>query len=255
MSKSIVGRVREKQVLSDSLDSHRSELIAVYGRRRIGKTYLIRQFYGDRITFSFTGLGDGNRKAQIKNFMLKLNEVTDDFKTAKQPADWLEAFTYLKTFIKGIRVSKKKKVIFIDEFPWVASHKSGFLPAFENFWNDYCTTRDDLVVVVCGSAAAYMVKKIIKNRKGLHNRISHKIKLKPFNLQETQAFFQYKGIILEEYEILKLYMVLGGVAEYLEQVKKGESAVTTIDRLCFQEGAHLEDEFDEVFKSLFNENS
>ncbi len=255
MSKTIVGRVYEQQVLTDSLTSHRSELVAIYGRRRTGKTYLIREFFGNNITFSFTGLSTGKRADQIKNFILKLNEVTNEFKKEKQPTDWLEAFSYLKTFLKGIKESKKKKVIFIDEFPWVDSHKSGFLAAFENFWNDYCTTRSDLMVVVCGSAASYMVKKIINNSKGLSKRITQTIKLKPFNLHETQAFFKYKGIPMEEYEILKIYMVLGGVAEYLEHVKAGESAVITIENLCFQQGAYLENEYDEVFKSLFDENS
>ena len=255
MSKTIVGRAYEQQVLTDSLTSHRSELVAIYGRRRIGKTYLIREFFGNKITFGFTGLSTGKRADQIKNFILKLNEVTNEFKKGKQPTDWLEAFSYLKTFLKGIKESKKKKVIFIDEFPWVDSHKSGFLAAFENFWNDYCTTRSDLVVVVCGSAASYMIKKIISNSKGLSKRITQTIKLKPFNLHETQCFFKYKGITMEEYEILKIYMVIGGIAEYLEHVKTGESAVITIDRLCFQQGAYLENEYDEVFKSLFDKNS
>ncbi|MDD2387584.1 MAG: ATP-binding protein [Bacteroidales bacterium] len=255
MSGIIVGRINEKQVLSDALYSYRSELIAVYGRRRVGKTYLVREFFGDKIVFSFTGLSTGKRHDQINNFMLKLNEVTSDFKNEKQPVDWLEAFSLLKKFLKGIKVSTKKKVLFIDEFPWVDSHKSGFLAAFENFWNDYCTTRRDLVVVVCGSAASYMVKKIINNSKGLSKRITQIIKLYPFTLYETQAFLKFKGILMEKHEILKIYMVLGGVAEYLEHVKKGESAVIAIDRLCFQKGSYLENEYDEVFKSLFDKHS
>ena len=255
MAQTIVGRVCEQQVLTAALNSHRSELVAVYGRRRIGKTYLVRAFYQKQIIFSFTGLSKGKRADQIKNFILKLNEVTDEFKKEKQPADWLEAFSYLKTFLKGIKETKKKKVIFIDEFPWVDSHKSGFLAAFENFWNDYCTTRTDLVVVVGGSAASYMGKKIVNNTEGLSKRITQTIKLKPFNLCETREFFKYKGIPMEEYEILKIYMVLGGVAEYLEHVKPGESAVITIENLCFQKEAYLEDEYDQVFKSLFEEGS
>ena len=255
MSRAIVGRSQEQEILKDSLTSNRSELIAIYGRRRIGKTYLIREFYNNKIIFSFTGLSTGGKAVQIKNFTLKLNEVTNEFKKEKQPTDWLEAFNYLKIFLKGFRKTKKKKIVFIDEFPWVDSHKSGFLAAFENFWNDYCTTRNDLVIVVCGSAASYMVKKIIKNSKGLSNRITQTIKLLPFNLHETQAFFKYKKIPMEEYEILKIYMTIGGIAEYLEHVKRGESAVTTIDRLCFQKGAYLANEYNEVFKSLFEENS
>jgi len=254
MPRKIVGREVEKEKLEEALTTQRSELIAIYGRRRIGKTYLIREYYSRNIIFSFSGLRNGTRPDQIENFMLELNEFTDKFKDEK-PENWLQAFNILKQHLKGIKETKKKKVIFIDEFPWIDTLRSGFLPAFENFWNTYCTTRDDLIVVICGSAASYMIKKIIKNRGGLHNRITRKIKLAPFRLKEVKEFFENKGIRLPEIEILKIYMALGGVAEYLEHVKIGDSAVTAIERLCFQKGAQLEYEFDEVFKSLFEEGS
>ena len=254
MARTIIGRVREKEILSNALNSNRSELIAVYGRRRIGKTFLVREFYKKEVIFSVTGYSEGGRSVQIKNFMAKLNGVTDEFK-AEKPKDWIDCFVLLKKYIKGLRKRKSKKVIFIDEFPWIATNKSGFLPAFENFWNDFCAERTDLIVVVCGSAASYMVKKIIKNHKGLSKRITQKINLKPFNLGEVKDFFEHKNNPIIEYELLKIYMVLGGIPEYLEQVQKGESAVTTIDRLCFQPGAYLENEFDEVFESLFASSS
>lgn len=256
MNKEILGRTLEKKRLTETLYSHRSELVAVYGRRRIGKTYLIREFFNEKIIFSFIGLSDESKTKQIKNFVLKLNEYTNDkFKNETLPTDWLEAFSLLKRNLKTIKETKKKKVIFIDEFPWIDSQKSGFLSAFENFWNDYCTTRTDLIVVICGSAASYMVKKIIRNVKGLSKRITQTIKLMPFTLKETKDFLRYKGIKMEEYELLKLYMSIGGIAEYLEHIQAGESVVATIDRLCFQPGAYLENEYDEVFKSLFDEYS
>lgn len=254
MSRQIVGRVLEKEKLEEALNSNRSELIAVYGRRRIGKTFLIREYYSKNIIFSFSGLRNGTRPEQIENFMLELRELSGQYEDEK-PENWLQVFAVLKRYLKGLRPSKKKKVIFIDEFPWVDSLRSGFLPAFENFWNSYCTTRNDLIVVICGSAASYMLKKIIKNRGGLHNRITRKIKLAPFQLKEVKAFFEYKGMHLPEVEVLKIYMALGGVAEYLEHVQPGDSSVTAIDRICFQKGAHLEFEFEEVFKSLFEEGS
>ena len=256
MNKVILGRVLEQQLLSETLESHRSELVTVYGRRRIAKTYLIREFYRERIIFSFTGLSDEGKAAQMKNFVLKLHEFTHDtLKTEPHPKDWLEAFSLLKKHLKSVKETKKKKVIFIDEFPWIDSQKSGFLSAFENFWNDYCTSRSDLIVVICGSAASYMVKKIIRNAKGLSKRITKTIKLMPFTLKETKDFLRYKGVKMESYDLLKLYMSLGGIAEYLEHVHPGESVVATIDRLCFQAGAYLEDEYNEVFKSLFDEYS
>ncbi len=254
MTKSIVGRAKEKEILSNALSSSRSELIAIYGRRRIGKTFLIREFYTKEMVFSMTGYSEGNRSVQIKNFQSKLNDVSDEFKQEK-PIDWIDCFILLKKYITGLRKSKNKKVIFIDEFPWIATNKSGFLAAFENFWNDFCIGRSDLVVVVCGSAASYMVKKLIKNRKGLSRRITQKINLKPFSLGEVKAFFDQKNNPLLDYELLKIYMSLGGIPEYLEQVRKGESVVSTIDRLCFQPGAYLENEFDDVFDSLFDSSS
>ena len=186
--------------------------------------------------------------------MLELGEISQEFKGEK-PKDWLHAFHILKLYFKGIKQTKKKKVIFIDEFPWVDTMRSGFLPAFENFWNAYCTTRKDLIVVVCGSVASYMIKKIILNRGGLHNRITRKIKLEPFTLAEVQKFFSHKGINLPQIELIKIYMALGGVAEYLEHIQAGDSSVTAIDRICFQKGAQLENEFSEIFKSLFEEGS
>lgn len=254
MYKYIIGRDLEKKKLEDSLDTKRSELIAVYGRRRIGKTYLIRKYYSKHIIFSFSGLRNGTRPDQIENFMLELRELTKQLKDEK-PENWLQAFSLLVKYLRRVRQTQKKKVIFIDEFPWVDTLRSGFLPAFENFWNTYCTTRSDLIVVICGSAASYMIKKIIRNRGGLHNRITRKIKLAPFQLNEVKEFFEYKDIHLPEIEILKIYMALGGIAEYLEHVKKGDSSVTAIDRICFQKGAQLEFEFEEVFKSLFEEGS
>lgn len=254
MSKKIVGRDLEREKLEEALNSHRSELIAIYGRRRIGKTYLIKEFYSKNIIFSFSGLRNGTRPDQIENFMLELRGVTDKFQ-GERPQNWLQAFNILKQYLNGVRKTKKKKVIFIDEFPWVDTLRSGFLPAFENFWNTYGTTRSDLIVVVCGSAASYMIKKIIRNRGGLHNRITRKIKLEPFKLVEVKEFLLYKGIALPEIEILKIYMALGGVAEYLEYLQNGDSSVTAIDRICFQKGAQLEHEFNEVFKSLFEEGS
>jgi AAA+ ATPase superfamily predicted ATPase len=254
MARNIIGRQHEKEILTNALNSTKSELIAIYGRRRIGKTFLIREFYKKEIVFSMTGYSEGNRAVQIKNFMIKLNEVADGFKKDK-PKDWIDCFVLLKKYISKMRQRKTKKVIFIDEFPWIAGAKSGFLPAFENFWNDFCSARTDLIVVICGSAASYIVKNIIKNNKGLSKRITHKINLKPFTLKETKEFFEHKKIQMLDNEIIKIYMSLGGIPEYLEQVQKGESAVNTIDRICFQPGAYLEDEFDEVFESLFDTSS
>jgi len=250
----VIGRDIEKEKLRLAMTSHRSELIAVYGRRRIGKTYLIREYFSRCFFFSFSGLRNGTRSEQLLNFMIELREYSGEY-TNLLPENWLEAFNLLKQYLKRKRKTKTKKVIFIDEFPWVDTLRSGFLPAFENFWNTYCTTRKDLIVVICGSSASYMIKKIIHNKGGLYNRITRELRLEPFDLAEVKAFFRYKHINIPDIEILKIYMAFGGIAEYLEHIQVGDSSVTAIDRLCFQKRAQFQNEFDEVFKSLFEEGS
>ncbi len=232
------------------LESASSELLAVYGRRRVGKTFLIREVYKKHIVFELTGLYKGNLKDQLQNFHTQLKLSSRKSKDIKIPSDWFNAFRLLEEYLNRLK-SKKKKVVFIDEFPWIATARSKFLMVFEHFWNTYCTKRNDLVVVVCGSSASFMIHNIIKNKGGLHNRLSQKIKLMPFNLNEVELFLKSKNIKLNHYDILQLYMVIGGVPHYLGKIRKGESVVQNIDRLCFESNGGLIDEFNEVFKSLF----
>lgn len=243
----IIGRKKERELLLNALESSQSELIAVYGRRRVGKTFLIRECYRKDLVFEVTGLFNGSMKEQLYNFTKSLSDATDE----SLPTSWLEAFERLEKKIDRLR-SKKKKVLFIDEFPWMVTARSNFLMAFENFWNHYCTKRNDLVVVICGSAASYMVHKIVNNKGGLHNRITQKIRLLPFNLSETDLFLKHKGIRYTNYDVVQLYMAIGGVPHYLDKLKKGESVAQNIDRLCFEKDGILIDEFDRLFRSLFD---
>ncbi|HHG84494.1 MAG TPA: ATP-binding protein, partial [Bacteroidetes bacterium] len=244
----IIGRTGERSLLKMALNTDKSELIAVYGRRRVGKTYLIRETYKGRIKFELTGLHNGTLKDQLANFHQRLSEKGHKF---KRPSSWLEAFAHLERFISNQK-TKKKKVIFIDEFPWLASRRSKFLMAFESFWNSYASARTDLVVVICGSAASYMVRKIIRNRGGLHNRVTQRLRLLPFNLHETQLFLKSKNIRYSSYDILQIYMAIGGIAQYLEHLRVGESVAQAVDRLCFVKDAPLKTEFLDIFASLFD---
>lgn len=249
MSK-IIGRKPEVELLQSTLNSGKSELIAVYGRRRVGKTFLIRECYKQNIFFEVTGLFNGTMNDQIRNFTKEIFKIKGN-NQQQIPANWLDAFTLLEDKINKLR-SKKKKVIFIDEFPWMATARSKFLMAFENFWNHYCTKRNDLIVVICGSAASYMVQKIINNKGGLHNRITQKMRLLPFNLSETDLFLKNKGIRYTKYDIVQLYMAIGGIPHYLDKIEKGLSVAQNIDRLCFEKDGVLSDEFDRLFRSLFD---
>ncbi len=244
----LIGRTPEIELLKEALHNNKSELIAIYGRRRIGKTFLIREFFNNQIVFEVAGLYKGNMNDQLTNFTKKLPKTN---KKSIAPTNWFEAFDQLENYLSKLK-SAKKKVIFIDEFPWMATAKSKFLMAFENFWNRYCTTRNDLIVVICGSAASYMIQKIIKNKGGLHNRITRQIRLLPFNLYETGLFLKSRGISYTPYDIVQLYMTMGGVPHYLEKLQKGKSVAQNIDKLCFEKDGVLKTEFTQLYASLFD---
>lgn len=254
MSKRLTGREKEQKHLSDALLSNESELVAVYGRRRVGKTFLIREYYKSQMVFEMTGIKGANRAIQLRNFHKQLEQTATKFKPFRVPKDWFEAFDLLGEYINKLR-SKKKKVIFIDEFPWFCSQRSDFLMLFEHFWNDYCTKRTDLVVVVCGSAASFMVQKIVHNKSGLHGRISKTIQLLPFNLYETREFLRKRGLDWTDYDLIQIYMVLGGVPYYLKQLDNSLTVTQNIDRLCFATGGGMVKEFDEVLISLFTNSA
>lgn len=247
----LIGRKEEKTILKSTLQSNLPELIVIYGRRRIGKTFLVRNVFKNHFCFEFSGTYKIPLKDQLKQFSLTLSKETT---VNKQPNSWIEAFHLLSLYLDKLK-SKMKKVIFIDEFPWLDTRKSKFLPAFEHFWNDYVTKREDLIVVVCGSAASYMIKKIIDNKGGLHNRITQSIQLLPFNLNETEQLLRFNNVNLTRYNILQLYMTMGGVPLYLQKILPGESVAQAIDRLCFKKDGFLKTEFRNIFESLFDQHT
>ncbi len=246
----IIGRATEIGNLSEGLKNDKSELIAIYGRRRVGKTFLVRNFYAKYLVFEVTGLFKGSMRDQMQIFdkELRIRSPKTNFDSLKT---WFDVFSQLEIYLDSLK-SKGKKVVFIDEFPWIATAKSNFLMAFENFWNGYCTKRNDLIVVICGSAASFMVQKVIKNKGGLHNRISRKIRLLPFNLHETDLFLKNRGIKFTDFDTIQLYLCMGGVPHYLEKIQKGLSVAQNIDSLCFDKDGVLNDEFNELFTSLFD---
>jgi len=247
--KSIIGRLSEVKKLEYVLNSNKPELIAIHGRRRVGKTFLIRNFFKKQFVFEFSGTYKTSLKQQLKNFHLMLSKKHN---TVDIPVDWFEAFYQLKDYLSKLK-SKEKKVIFLDEFPWLDTRKSNFLAAFDHFWNSYASTRSDLIVVICGSAASYMIKNIIQNKGGLYNRITEQIRLAPFNLLETEQLLKKNKVKFTRYDILQLYMAIGGVPHYIEKVIPGESVGQAIDRLCFEKNGFLRTEFSAIFSSLFDQ--
>jgi uncharacterized protein len=245
----IVGRELEKTILMDILKSRDPELIAVYGRRRVGKTFLIRNSFEKQLAFEFSGIHNASLQQQLGNFHAAFSKAAG-LKIAK-PSGWSQAFGILTDYLAPI-IKKKRKVIFFDEFPWIHTRRSGFLQAFENFWNTWASRQKNLVVVICGSSAAWMIQNIINNRGGLHNRVTRKIRLLPFTINETSAYLRARSINLDYYQMLQLYMVMGGIPHYLKEVKVGESSTKAIDRICFTKDGLLNNEFKNLFHSLFD---
>lgn len=247
----LIGRTEERSILDDCLQASESRLVAVYGRRRVGKTFLIRSHFGKSIKFEIAGLHNGDLKDQLKHVFDTVSGYGLDRPGLFYPESWMDAFKLIQTYLDTLK-GKGKKVVFFDELPWFDTPKSKFLMAFENFWNGYCTKRNDLVVVICGSAASWMIKKVVKNKGGLHNRLAEKIRLGPFTLCETELFLKDRFIRISRYDIVQLYMVTGGVPFYLDRMRKGESFVQFINRACFSPNGFLMEEYSELLASLFD---
>jgi len=246
----VSGREYEKGRLLNMLKDTESDLLAVFGRRRVGKTYLIREVYKKNLVFNITGLKDATKSQQLKNFTTQINEAYSMQAKISPPKDWQDAFNIIKEYIGGLK-QKSKKVLFFDEFPWLASPRSGFIQAFDHFWNSWAV-QQNILVVICGSAATWMIQNIVNNKGGLHNRVTAKINLQPFSLKETQQYFKDRNIILPPYEIVSIYMALGGIPFYLRNIQKGESAIQAIDRICFGKNAILYNEFENLYQALFS---
>ncbi len=246
----MVGRTQEQAILRQAIESKSPELIAIYGRRRVGKTYLIRQFYNDLIVFEFSGLHDSNLGEHMREFARKLHVDAHEL-PPKIPASWFEAFHLLKKHIGKLNRTRKK-VVFLDEVPWMATNRSRFLSAFESFWNGWASAQKDLVVVICGSASSWMIKKILNNTGGLYNRTTRHIHLHPFTLAECELFLEKQKTSLTRYQITQIYMVMGGIPHYLKEIRKGESAAQAIDRIYFSKTGLLNQEFENIYDALFS---
>ncbi len=248
--KKFIGRAAEIRVLTDALTSGEPELVAVFGRRRVGKTYLIRHVYAKHTVFEFSGIKSTSSAKQLERFRLALSKA---FAVELHDAlpSWLQAFEALSNELEKLP-KRKKKVVFLDEFPWMDSPRSGFLNAFDHFWNSWATRQQHLTVVICGSAASWMIRNVVKNKGGLHNRLTRRIRLMPFNLRETEQFLQGQKIHFKRYQIAQLYMMTGGIPHYLKEMRRGESIEQAIDRLFFASDGLLREEFDNLYPALFD---
>jgi len=250
----LIGRIAEQKILKDLLESDQAEFLAIYGRRRIGKTFLIREYFRDKkvVFFNSTGAMEGSMAEQIEHFIEEVSRVFYNGIQLKNGRNWDEVFAVLTKAIESI--SKRKKIVlFFDELPWMATKNSKLLTTLDYYWNQHWSRNNKIKLIICGSAASWIVDKIISNRGGLHNRITKQICLLPFNLSETRLFLQQKNIKLTNNQVVQIYMSMGGVPYYLNHIKKGLSAAQNIDLFAFTKDGLLAVEFENLFASLFDQ--
>ena len=249
MKNRIVGRHTEISRLDRCMDSSSAQLIVVYGRRRVGKTFLINEYFDNSFAFKITGAYKKSKRFQLESFHEELMRKSG--KDCDIPADWREAFRQLREYLESLP-SDHKQVIFFDEMPWLDTFHSDFLPVFEWFWNDWASTQSNLVFIVCGSATSWMIDNITDNKGGLFNRQSCRIYLEPFTLYETEQLLQKKEIFWSRYEIAECYMIMGGIPYYLNLLNRDLSYTQNIDNLFFRKHGELWDEFDRLYSTLFS---
>jgi AAA+ ATPase superfamily predicted ATPase len=244
----IIGRIEEQNLLTDYLESDKAEFLVIYGRRRVGKTFLIKEFFKNKFAFYMSGAENATKAQQLVNFT---NAINKSRKTPYPPVtNWQSAFVQLRHLLEN-STTKGRIVVFFDELPWLDSPKSGFLSAFEYFWNTYASANHKIFLVICGSATSWITNKIIKNRGGLHNRVTRQIFLEPFTLRETEEFLVKRNIIFDRHQIAECYMIMGGIPYYLEQMQKKWSMYQNVDSLFFSKKGILRHEFNKLYASLF----
>ena len=244
----IIGRVKEQANFRTLYELQQSEFVAVYGRRRVGKTFLIKKYFENKLAFYTTGLMNAEKNEQLKNFNVSLGYYAGV--PYPQVTSWIESFRQLIHLLENYS-KNKKKVIFIDEMPWLDTAKSGFLTGLEFFWNSWASARSDILLIVCGSASSWVIKKLFQNKGGLHNRVTRRMQILPFTLKECEEYFAEKKMGYNKQNIVDAYMAFGGIPFYLNMFEKGKSVAQNIDLLCFNDGAPLKKEFDMLFSSLF----
>lgn len=246
-----VGRKEEIKICKEVLGSPKAEMIAVIGRRRVGKTFLIRSVYENEIIFEQTGVRNASNEEQLRTFMEGLRRISN--KELREVKDWLDAFFRLREVLEPLLKKDEKQVIFFDELNWLATPNSKFLDFLGHFWNDWAS-RQNLVVVLCGSASSWIIQKVINDRGGLHNRVTKYLHLKPFTLAETEEFLQAKHANFTRYQIVQMYMAFGGIPLYLDAIRPDKSAIQNINDICFTNTGLLKNEFNRLYPALF-ENS
>lgn len=243
----LIGRKKEQEELLRAYQSEYSEFVAVTGRRRIGKTFLVRETFGYKFAFQHSGIANQKTRIQLQEFRQSL--IQSGMKKCRMPSDWFDAFNLLSQFLNNL--PKGKKVVFIDELPWMDAPRSHFVSALEHFWNGFATARKDILLIICGSATSWIINNVFRNHGGLHNRVTYRIHLSPFTLHECELYAQSRRLDMTRFGILECYMVMGGVPFYWSLLERGRSVAQNIDNLMFSPMGKLRYEYRELYDSLF----
>jgi len=248
----MIGRKEEQRLLHELALSGESEFVVIYGRRRVGKTFLVRETFENNFFFSYTGIANTNAQQQRVEFTKSLREHgwKPKDESADVPVNWFDAFSALRELTAKVNTDERL-LIFIDEMPWMDNKKSDFVPAFEHFWNGWASGQKNIMLIVCGSAASWITKKIFRNKGGLYNRTTRQIALKPFTLQECKEYFSSRGVVMNTQDLIESYMIFGGIPYYLRMIEKRYSLALNVDKICFEESAPLRHEFDRLMDTLF----
>ena len=250
----IIGREYEKDCLNQCLKSKRAEFVVVYGRRRVGKTYLIREYFNRQFSFYTTGLSDEKTKGQLRGFLASLNTYGDTNKTI--PCDWFEAFERLKNLLINDKVYREplsnKRIVFLDELPWMDTPRSNFKSALDYFWNSWACYQDDLILFTCGSATSWIISNLLIDKKGFYNRVTRSIHLSPFSLFECEKLLNFNGIVMTRNQIIEAYMIFGGIPYYLNLLDSRLSLTQNVNEMCFKEYGYLYNEYYKLFYSLYD---
>lgn len=249
MKSNVIGRSAEWLRLEECMSEKTAQLVIVYGRRRVGKTFLINEFFDQEFTFKLTGAYNKPKEFQLRNFIAEFNRRTG--MEREIPCDWVQAFEYLREYL-GDRKTSGRKIVFFDEMPWLDTANSRFFDAFEFFWNDWASSCSDIVFIVCGSATSWMTSNFNENKGGLFNRQTCRIYLEPFTLFETEQFLESRNISWSHFDIAEAYMIMGGIPYYLNLLKGRLSLSQNIDNIFFKKHGELWDEFDHLYKTLFS---
>ncbi|MDR1183187.1 MAG: AAA family ATPase [Coriobacteriales bacterium] len=244
----IVGRNKEKAELQRYYSSGQPEFVAVYGRRRVGKTFLIKEYFNNEFNFYFTGTVGSKRVTQLSDFDEAIRRYGGVVTEASK--NWSEGFRKLRKLLEDTK-HDGRNVVFIDELPWLDTRNSDFLPALDYFWNSWASSRPELLLIVCGSATSWIVKRMFQNRGGLHNRLTGRIHLAPFTLRECEEYFAQLGVVMNRPQIIDCYSVFGGIPYYLRMFNRGLGPSQNVDNLLFSDDAPLKGEYGELYRSLF----